>query len=253
MSPILWRLLEEPSKVKKPSRGWKKPKLQKSYDEFIKRNYQPERAKSVHPSSIGECARVIFFKVTEEHPIISAQAIRARRRGEAFHTNFLSELEVLAKDSDLEYCSDVEFEFSKEFGASGRMDAKLGSYGVEVKSCPSFFWKDLQAPRERDVSQLTYYLVRSNLTKGLIIYENNDTKAQKWFEVEPTKEEREQVLSRFRQLNRFLKDNVLPPRECEKLSPRYQSCVWRTVCDSSEKKLESNEKKSERKEVEEGE
>lgn len=209
------------------------------YDSFIDRMdshlltcYEKEKPKTIPPSSLGGCLRALFYTLTEPPRPHPRAMLRKLVDGRVRHERLLS----LWKDMGILVASEIKLEVV-DF-CNGRLDAIVRVEEqekiVEIKGYNDSLFK--RAKKEEglfaDKIQLAYYM--SRLEKpGMLFYENKNDQSQFTVNLGLTSPFLAIALKRLADINRCLREKVLPKGEKSRLC---YVCVWRGFCSEQEGK-----------------
>lgn len=195
--------------------------------------------KQISPSSLGSCARSHYYKIKG----VKATTPPSTSAKLNFRMGFVWE-DVIKKaldDLKLPYLFQEYFE-DKELNAGGTIDFMLPDRQDEFKGSwkdievvihdsktmgSKWFWyleksnKDFGAENESYLYQLGLYIILArregyNVNRGLLTFiSKDDSMVGKEYEFVLTPEWEEKILTRVKRLNANLKQDKLPPCECE--------------------------------------
>lgn len=211
-------------------------------ENYLKRENKPKMIGRYYPSEIGSCIRKLWYsyKYPQETDI---DLVKIFEMGNIIH-DFISKVMESDKNPHVELVA-KELPLTldmKDFIVSGRIDDVLllkengKKFLVEVKSTKNL--EMATEPNRSHVMQLQLYMHATGIEEGMILYVDKNNLKSKAFEVKYSKEEAEEVIKRFIELNICLITDQLPFSEAR----RDPSMMWMCrFCDYNDK-CERNEK-----------
>lgn len=97
---------------------------------------------------------------------------------------------------------------------------------LEIKTINSFGFKKLNAPKPEHLRQATCYAMGLNMKWVLFFYEDRNFTDHKLFLVEITDELKEEIRNKVDDVNNYIAENKLPPKEEDKC----QYCLYKELC-----------------------
>lgn len=207
----------------------------KLIDKHLIREHKPKQIGRYYPSEIGSCMRKTWFSYKKPREV-KAELLRIFEAGNLLH-EFISEVIKSEKNPEVEL---IKQEMpiivdEKDFIISGRVDnlvlVKIENKEVLVEVKSTKFLKE--KPSEENVMQLQFYMHATGIHKGILLYIQKDNLQTKWFEIPYSKEQAEEIINRFRLLDKCLKLNEMPPAEAN-FNPSMEwmcsYCDYRDEC-----------------------
>ncbi len=210
----------------------------KLIDKHLIRENKPKQIGRYYPSEIGSCIRKIWFSYKKPKEL-KAELLRIFEAGNMLH-EFIAEVIKSEKNPEVELLKQempIKLRES-EFIISGRIDnlvlVKINNQEVLVEVKSTKFLKDY--PNEENAMQLQFYMHATGIHRGILLYIQKDNLQTKWFEIPYNEQQVEEILKRFRLLDKCLKLNELPPAEArsdEKKEWMCNYCDYREECEKA--------------------
>lgn len=187
----------------------------KLIDKHLLREHKPKEIGKYYPSEIGSCIRKTWFSYKKPREV-KAELIRIFEAGNMLH-EFISEVIRSEKNPEVELIKDeMPIKVQEgDFVISGRIDnlvlIKMGNKEVLVEVKSTKFLKE--KPSEEHAMQLQFYMHATGILDGILLYIQKDNLQTKWFNIPYDKEAAEDVIRRFKLLDKCLKLNEMPPPE----------------------------------------
>ena len=206
-------------------------------DNYLKRDSRPKEVGRYYPSEIGNCLRKVWFSYTKPKAV-DPNVMRIFEVGNIMHGLVVDvlkseknpDIELLESESPLRMNVD-------DFVASGRIDdiivlrSNKEKMLIEAKSCKSI--KFVETPNNSYIMQLQFYMHATGIHKGVILYIEKNTLKSKVFPFEYDKVIAGEIINRFRKLNKYLKENKIPPQEAkqkEGMNWMCNYCMYKEEC-----------------------
>jgi len=214
----------------------------KMIDNYVYKENKPPSIGRYWPSQIGSCIRKVWYSY--KHPKeIDTELQKIFELGNIMH-NFVVDVLKSEKNPHVELVNcELPLKLEKDgFTVSGRVDDIIllkedGKYViVEVKSHKNIAYVD--EPSRAHIVQIMIYMHVSGIHNGIILYIDKNNLKTKFFEVEYDEEFAKKIIDRIKKLDKFLKENKLPPAEAKydkKLRWMCKFCEYRERCEKDEK------------------
>ena len=204
--------------------------LKELIDKFYLDQQKSKEQTRFYITDAGKCGRSIFFKFKNApREKLDARLLRLYEKGEYLHRNIIS---ILIRMGIL-VASEVNIPAQEMI--AGRADAIVSLnnelYLVDIKSINSMIFRNLNEPKEENLSQLQLYLHFFNIKKGILLYIDKDQQNIKEFFVNYDKNFVQSLLKDFENLKQKVDSNIVPGR-----LPDYpqnwqcQYCQFKEVC-----------------------
>jgi len=210
----------------------------KLIDKHLIREHKPKQIGRYYPSEIGSCMKKVWFSYKKPREI-KAELLRIFEAGNMLH-EFISEVIKSEKNPEVELVKQempIKVE-EKDFTISGRIDnlvlVKIDNEEVLVEVKSTKFIKE--KPSEENVMQLQFYMHATGIHNGILLYVQKDNLQTRSFEIPYDKKQAEEVLGRFRLLDKCLKMDEMPPAEARynpNISWMCNYCDYKDECYSS--------------------
>ncbi len=210
----------------------------KLIDNHLVREHKPKQIGRYYPSEIGSCMRKTWFSYKKPKQI-RAELLRIFEAGNMLH-EFVAEVIKSEKNPEVELVKEempIKLE-EQDFIVSGRVDniilAKIDNKQVLVEVKSTKFLKE--KPSEENVMQLQFYMHVTGIHQGMLLYIQKDNLQTRSFDVAYDKGHAEEIIQRFRLLDKCLKLDELPPPEA-KFNPNMDwmcdYCDYREECNKN--------------------
>lgn len=210
----------------------------KLIDKHLIRENKPKQIGRYYPSEIGGCLRKTWFSYKKPKKV-KAELLRIFEAGNLLH-EFISEVIKSEKNPEVELLKQempIKIQES-EFIISGRVDnlvlVKIDNQKVLVEVKSTKFLKDY--PNEENVMQLQFYMHATGIHHGILLYIQKDNLQTRWFEIPYDKKQAEEIIKRFKLLDKCLKFDEIPPAEA-KFDPKRDwmcdYCDYREECEKA--------------------
>jgi CRISPR/Cas system-associated exonuclease Cas4 (RecB family) len=213
----------------------------KMIERHLEREHKPKQVGRYYPSEIGGCMRKTWYSYKYPQKI-DIELSKIFEVGNILH-GFVVEVLKSEKNKDVQLIQS-EVPFKKEFEdfvISGRVDDLIvvkengKKMLVEVKSTKSIL--PITAPQESHKMQLMLYMHATGIHDGVVLYIDKNNLQSKSFEIPYSAKESEEIIQRFKNLNSYLRNSLLPLAEAKKSKEKEWLCKF---CEYNEK-CEKNE------------
>ena len=206
--------------------------LKEIIDKFYLDRQRDKEQHHFYITDAGKCCRSIFFKFKNApRKEIEANILRLFDHGDAIHKLIMKPL-ISTRDIHV-VASEVVIPPQEII--SGRADAILSDgkelYVLDIKSMNSMIFRNLESPKEENVSQIQLYLHYFKIPKGILLYVNKDNQELKEFFVYYDKKIVEPILKILQDLKKKIDENIIPARLStypEDWQCRY--CQFKDIC-----------------------
>jgi len=206
-------------------------------ENYFKKELRVKTIGKYYPSEIGYCLRKSWYSFINPKET-DIDLTKVFEVGNMLH-DYVCKVFASEKNPEVELI-ETESPFTIEvddFIISGRIDNLVLLKGenkkviVEVKSTKLLSM--MKEPQESHVMQLQLYLHTKNIQDGVLLYVEKNTLKSKTFTCRYDKAAYEQIINRFKQLHKHLKESSIPLpearlQESKKWLCRY--CNYRTEC-----------------------
>ncbi|HIJ98106.1 TPA: PD-(D/E)XK nuclease family protein [archaeon] len=190
----------------------------KILEDHIKREHKPKGIGKYYPSEIGNCLRKVWYsyKFPQE---IDPDLLKIFEAGNLLH-GFVVEVLKSERNKDVQLLKS-EFPFKEKvdgFEISGRIDnlVLVKSSGkevlVEVKSTGDLGFV-MSEPKRENVMQLQLYMHVLGIHDGVLLYIDKRNLQSQMFTVPYDKKFSEEVIEKFKKLDKHLREDKLPDPE----------------------------------------
>ncbi|MBZ9577783.1 PD-(D/E)XK nuclease family protein [Patescibacteria group bacterium] len=207
--------------------------LKEIIDKFYLDRQRDRGQEHFYISEAGKCPRQIFFKFKNApRKKMEANILRLFDHGDHMHQLIMKPL-LSTRDIHI-VCSEIDI--PPEELVRGRADAIVSDgkqlYVLDIKSMNSMVFKNLNEPKQENVSQLQLYLHYFKIPRGILLYVDKDKLELKEFPISYNQVQAETLLKQLATLKKQIDSNTIPSR-----IPGYPEnwqcnyCQFREICD----------------------
>lgn len=163
--------------------------LKELIDQFYLDKQRDRDQTRFYITDAGKCQRAVFFKFKKAPKRgMDPNILRMFDHGDYIHQLIMK---ALLGARDIHVVSS-EINIPPQEIISGRADAVLSDgkelFVLDIKSMNSMIFRNLEEPKEENVSQIQLYLHYFQIKKGILLYVNKDTQQLKEFSVDYDKD-----------------------------------------------------------------
>jgi CRISPR/Cas system-associated exonuclease Cas4 (RecB family) len=187
--------------------------LKEIIDKFYLDRQRDKEQHHFYITDAGKCSRSIFFKFKNApRKEMEANILRLFDHGDAIHKLIMK---ALISTREIHVVAS-EVVIPPQEIISGRADAILSDgkelFVLDIKSMNSMIFRNLENPKEENVSQVQLYLHYFKIPKGILLYVNKDNQELKEFFVYYDKKIVEPILKSLQDLKEKIESNIIPAR-----------------------------------------
>lgn len=188
-------------------------------DEYLKTDERPRTVGVYFPSEIGSCIRRSYYSYTNPKPFESS-ALRIFALGNNLHSFIASALKASKEFSLVEEEKPIKIEYTTEdvrFKIYGRIDdyviTKNGGKKIIIEAKTVSEITKVTEPELKHIMQVMLYLNAEEADYGMLVYADKKNLTIRQFKVDYDYKMYEKVMTRFKDLDFYLKKKKLPPAE----------------------------------------
>ena len=189
--------------------------LKEEIDKFLEEKEEKRKLTNrdyFYVSELGKTKRELYesIKLKKKYKI-EPQLARIFDNGNSLHERYIkmfAEMRILVA---------AEIDAVKEDFIHGRLDCiisdKQKNYIVELKSCNMWTFNKLSKPILKDYLQIQFYMYYTNISKGIVLYENKNDQSIKCFDIELDEKLIEKTIEELKQLKKDIEEGKIPEEE----------------------------------------
>lgn len=187
--------------------------LKELIDQFYLEKQKDRDQTRFYITDAGKCQRAVFFKFKKApRRDIDPNILRMFDHGDYIHQLIMK---ALLGARDIHVVSS-EINIPPQEIISGRADAVLSDgkelYVLDIKSMNSMIFRNLEGPKEDNISQIQLYLHYFQIKKGILLYVNKDTQELKEFSVDYDKDLAGRLICDLESLKTKIDSDTVPGR-----------------------------------------